>query len=401
MLPIKAKKKGVAWWFPASLAAALFLFIAWLWLLNKPVTQNEQLVRTKQETPKTGAFDKGLSTKENTFPLDIKVAPLHKRRDSFLALIPKTSGPNSIHSDDEISKIHDDLGKYQSSQNNAKSFAASERSEIPIYNHPFKGSILHPNDSLFLRSAQINHLNVIVRVPPKPIKKKSIDLKEDGVSRLSLGLAVAPDINSVSNFKTSKVGHSFGLSANYQLSSKISISSGITYSTKLYAAQPNQYKATWANSNAAAYAESIEADCRVLDVPINLNYEVLRSPKRTLFVSAGVSSYFMLNEKYTLITAKSQSGYPAYSNHSYEYSKRNEHLLNVLNLSAGIATPLNKQTKLIIEPYARLPLTGVGEGKVDLKSIGVNFQLQYNFRKKGKLTPTSVNVVQQIEKEEN
>ena len=388
MLPRKSKKKGIVWWLPASVAAALMLFFAWQLLLNKPVTNNEQLAKTNQEASKAGSSDK---TSKNTVSPDLQVAPQEGNDKSFSAVTEKHDA-GIIHPEKKISNsVHS--GEFRSSQKNSQSIAEAERSEYPYLTQKYNGLILQRKDSLLFANIQVSHISILIPSPSKPSIEKSIDLKETSASRLSLGLAFSPDINSVSGFKTSKLGQSFGLYANYRLSPRFSISSGIAYSTKLYSAQPNQYKAPWAYSNAAKYAESIDADCRVLDVPVNLNYNLYKSPKRTMFVSAGVSSYFMLKEKYTLIAAN-QPGYPTYPDRSYEYSKQNAHLLSVLNLSAGVAKPLNKQTSLVIEPYARLPLAGVGEGKVNLKSIGLNLQLQYNFSKKEKPGSTSLIAVQ-------
>ena len=390
MLPRESKKKGMAWWLPASVAAALMLFFAWQLLLNKPVTNNEQLAKTNQEASKAGSSDK-TNKNENTVSPDLQGAPQEGNAKSLSAVTEKHDA-GIIHPENKIFNS-DPSGEFRSSQKSSQSIAEAGRSEYPYLNQQYKVLVLQRKDRLLFANTQISHINILIPSLSKPSKEKSMDLKETSASRLSLGLAFSPDINSVSGFKTSKLGQSFGLSANYRLSPRFSISSGIAYSTKLYSAQPNQYKAPWAYSNAAKYAESIDADCRVLDVPVNLNYNLHKSPKRTMFVSAGVSSYFMLKEKYTLIAAN-QPGYPTYPDRSYEYSKQNEHLLSVLNLSAGVAKPLNKQTSLVIEPYARLPLAGVGEGKVNLKSIGLNLQLQYNFRKKEKPGSTSVIAVQ-------
>jgi hypothetical protein len=218
--------------------------------------------------------------------------------------------------------------------------------------------------------------------------------EENEKGRFSLGLSFSPDINSVSQFSKVNIGNSFGLSASYRISPRLSVNTAIAYSKKVYSALPYEYKAPWATSNTAKYAESIDADCRVLDIPLNLKYSFFESPKRTFFASAGVSSYFMLKEKYTLKFDNNQGGYPAYSNPSYAYKNQNQHLLSVLNLSAGIAKPLSKQTSLVIEPYARLPLTGIGQGKVNLKSIGLSFQLQYNLKKRAETKPISANVPQ-------
>ncbi len=210
-------------------------------------------------------------------------------------------------------------------------------------------------------------------------------------SRFSLAVNASPDLNSISGSSKNSLGGSLGLRAIYRLSSRLDISTGITYSNKEYSALPIQYNAPWARSDAGRFAKSIDADCRVLDVPVNISYSFSQNTNRTFFISTGLSSYFMLRERYTLVSAAPKPGFPVYENRSYAYQGDNKHLLGVLNLSAGVKKPLDKRTTLSVEPYTRLPLNGIGQGKVRLKSVGVNFQVQYNFNAKRKLKPASLN----------
>ena len=230
--------------------------------------------------------------------------------------------------------------------------------------------------------------NVIITTGKKEIKGNL-----NSRSKLSLALSLSPDINSVGSFSNSSFGTSISIGAGYRITPRLSLNTAIGYSKKVYTAEPDQYKAPWANI-AAKYDELIDADCRVLDVPVNLNYSFSKTSRKTVFAEVGLSSYFMMKEKYTLVDKDGQSGYPGYPDISYSYKNKNQHLLSVLNFSVGLAKPLSKQTSLVIAPYARLPLTGIGQGKVNLQSVGLNFQLQYNFRKKTDIKSTSINAAQ-------
>ena len=50
-----------------------------------------------------------------------------------------------------------------------------------------------------------------------------------------------------------------------------------------------------------------------------------------------------------------------------------------LNLSAGYEYEAGPHWRLQAEPYVKVPLTGVGAGKVQLLSAGVYFGLKYGF----------------------
>ena len=58
---------------------------------------------------------------------------------------------------------------------------------------------------------------------------------------------------------------------------------------------------------------------------------------------------------------------------SWSVSNKNKHYFSVLDISAGYNYFVNKRFTLSAEPYLRLPLTGIGAGKIRLNSGGVLF----------------------------
>ena len=196
-------------------------------------------------------------------------------------------------------------------------------------------------------------------------------------------MAFASDFNSVNGITNSLFGYSLGMGVNYKITKTISASTGLYYSQKQYTSDKASYKtqekpfATW-----TSYSKKIEADCKVIDIPFNLNLLVKSGPETNLLVSAGLSSYFMLSERYNFIYNPTPA-YPA-SGRSYTIKNSNKHVLSVINLAVGLEKPLTKQSSIIIQPYAKLPLTGIGQGETDLRSFGLGLQLNYSMKKKAK-----------------
>ena len=48
------------------------------------------------------------------------------------------------------------------------------------------------------------------------------------------------------------------------------------------------------------------------------------------------------------------------------------HYFSIMHLSGGITRPLGKIGDLRIEPYFKIPLTGLGSGKLPLLSTGIH-----------------------------
>ena len=62
-------------------------------------------------------------------------------------------------------------------------------------------------------------------------------------------------------------------------------------------------------------------------------------------------------------------------NRSYTIKNQNNHPFSIMTLSAGYQRSLTKHISFIAEPYFKVPLTGVGAGKVKLNSTGVSFTI--------------------------
>ena len=68
------------------------------------------------------------------------------------------------------------------------------------------------------------------------------------------------------------------------------------------------------------------------------------------------------------------------TNKDWEISNQNSHYFSIGNLSVGYERKINKKISFQVEPFIKLPLAGVGYGKVKLLSSGVFLSLKYNFK---------------------
>ena len=68
--------------------------------------------------------------------------------------------------------------------------------------------------------------------------------------------------------------------------------------------------------------------------------------------------------------------------YSYEHFERNKnrHYFKVANLSLGYERALSKRWALQVEPFVKVPVAGVGFGKIKLASTGMFMTLNYRLR---------------------
>ncbi|MBE7175387.1 MAG: hypothetical protein INR69_03240 [Mucilaginibacter polytrichastri] len=193
----------------------------------------------------------------------------------------------------------------------------------------------------------------------------------------SFTFSAGPDFSAVSALGGQHPKLQAGILANYSLNKRLTFSSGIRYGLKQYATSPFAYQL--GRPELAGTITYIDGSCNVLEVPLRASYAVFTGKKSQLLVNGGLSSYFMLRERYAFEYTP-ESGRETFI---LNKNNANQHLFGVTEISATYTIkPKNSPVQFGIEPYLKLPLTGVGEGRVKLNSTGVNLNISYGFKKK-------------------
>src|SRR5690606_40671317 len=142
-------------------------------------------------------------------------------------------------------------------------------------------------------------------------------------------------------------------------------SAGALYAKKLYQSNLANYRP--GNPVYSQYTPlSVDADCDVLDIPVNINVDILRQRQTTWFASTGISSYLMLKETYDYTYPPHQYG----DLKQLTLRNQNRHVLGIGNLSVGYRRQLGGAVNLTVQPFVKVPLTGIGNGKIRLYSSG-------------------------------
>lgn len=219
-----------------------------------------------------------------------------------------------------------------------------------------------------LTSPSINAIDTAANLAQKPKAKRKIPI--------SLAIGAGPDFNSTSALVGGKGTAAFGLTVGVGISKKITIQTGVIYGAKNYTASNYDYQ--FSNPNIKNSIAQINAACKVLEIPLRASYLLSDNKSRSLEMNAGLSSYLMLKEdyvfKYTAASGK--------ADRLTQKTNANQHFLSVLDLSATYNIKLNNKFGFGIEPYVKIPLGGIGEGSVPLKSSGVSLKLRYELNKK-------------------
>jgi hypothetical protein len=193
--------------------------------------------------------------------------------------------------------------------------------------------------------------------------------------RFYVGLVGAPDFTTVKFAGVEAPMLNAGVTLEYRLTNRLRLTTGLLRSTKQYVARREDYD--W-DKYPRAYARSftrVDGACTVFDVPLNLRYDFVVRPQDRVFGSAGLSTFLMQHERYSYDYVDNNQ--PARWERTVV--NENEHLFSILNLSFGYERSLGTRWSVQAEPYVKVPLAGVGAGKVQLTSGGVFVGVKHGF----------------------
>jgi len=217
-----------------------------------------------------------------------------------------------------------------------------------------------------------NTAGLAANTPAKPNKAKPQMAYRP---QYTLSVVAAPDLNGVSSFAQSKVGTNIGLTFAMGVSRKLTISTGALYSVKPYLTSFANY------NNGLGYKwpvspQSVTADCRMLDIPLNIGYQVYHKQQNKISIGTGLSSYIMLHESYKFTYNNMYGGASGPTN--YTVPNPGRYFFGVMNLNATYERQINSKVGISIQPYLKVPLSNVGYSQVKLQTTGVAVGLSWN-----------------------
>lgn len=221
--------------------------------------------------------------------------------------------------------------------------------------------------------------------------KKNTAEQQTTANRIALGIYAASYVNYAKGSQR-QFNNGAGISSDIRLTDNLSLSTGVAigqntlaYNTTtpsmpvpLMAANSHNFQvSTSALPLIIPASKNLNANLVNLDVPVNLKYNFNPQTGNTYF-AAGLSSGTFINESYNTTYS-----YNAPDNSSVQQSQEGSHksfdnfyFAQMVNLAFGVGYPLGKN-HLVIEPFFKYPLNGLGDQHILFGSGGIN--LKFNF----------------------
>lgn len=206
-----------------------------------------------------------------------------------------------------------------------------------------------------------------------PVTQKGPGRQNSGFRpQYAISVLASTDLNGVNSaFQQSQVGGNFGALFSMNFSPKWTLTTGAMYDVKPYLTNFSNYHTNYHFKEAPT---SVNANCRMLDIPINVSYQVYKQRANKISIGTGLSSYFMLREDYQFNYSDPYETGPSH----YSVVNKNHNILSVLNLDATYTHQINPKMGVSIQPYMKVPLSDVGASEVRLRSAGIALGLSWN-----------------------
>ncbi|MBI2282878.1 MAG: outer membrane beta-barrel protein [Bacteroidetes bacterium] len=338
----------------------------------KGVTDPVQPVITKEPVP----ANKDLAL-QNTPPVSFTQQPISS---NTVTTVQKEQNSNPFNQASLFNKLDDN--KDPIGQDSSSALIQPAKSEkLPAYNSIV---IQEKNkDSLILsqHNEQGQPVTTLLKTdssteaahPTAGTNAPIVSVKRSSGKGFSYALVVGVDKSTVKFKYGNHPGMNIGLLAGYHINNRWSVHTGAIYTQKNYKVAGADFtapKGTWISYYKL---EDVTGYCRMWEVPLLARYTMGNTANKSSFLSAGLSSYFMTRENYDYFYY--YNGQPVTRNSSLNSSDK--HILSIVHLSAGFEKQLSKKWAIQVEPYAKLPLGGVGFGNISLSSFGLNLLLQH------------------------
>ena len=189
------------------------------------------------------------------------------------------------------------------------------------------------------------------------------------------GIIAGPQFNQTKQQGFGNAGLSAGLIVGFHLNNRLSVETGLIISDKQYYSAGKYFDMSKISASMPAGMKltQIQSKTTVLEIPLEIRYNLARISKGNLFAAGGFSSYIITREI---------NQYQATVNGNDEtlngnYTTQQDYFAAAAKISAGYEWKAGKGLNLRLEPYLQIPLKTIGMGSMHVVSTGVYLGLTF------------------------
>ncbi len=296
---------------------------------------------------------------------------------AFYADKKSHSSTNNKNADVKIlNSFVDDATKASlNNKNFSQPLVTNKNNYIPaIINDSVIKKIANTNQLENKNNGTLNNKNAIAETNTSKQKKKSNNYTRQAFAYA--GFIANADLSFIKFQQTSSPGYGLGIIGGYHFKNGISLETGILYDKKNYYTKGEYFDKSKLLYLQNVYLLSADGNCNMWEIPVNFKYDFNTQKKYNWFVAAGVSSYIMHKEFYNF----KYKANGVIGERGYDYYHSSQNFFSVLNVSGGINIKTGNKYFLQVQPYYKIPLSGIGKGNLSLSSAGINVSITRRLR---------------------
>jgi hypothetical protein len=391
------KRPAIILWMGGIGAAAAVLLISFALFFNE--NSKEKTISEDNEIAKTAPLEVNElgNSDNNTGSSTVRVQPesVEKTTNALTAVIGKEQVTTSNSDLALVSPVNDLLPL------TAPLVAANPIVKQPDYIVQQQNSVVKQPDPVAVVTADPTD-----DIAKKPItldaflskenelnaSKKATGEKQTLTNKWDLGVVVAPSFGNTTN----KLNMGYGVSMAYNLNSKVSVGSGISYNEMgaskdiIGNSAPNSPSANALVSDTKSL-ESVNTRVSGIDIPLEVRYNL----SSRFYANVGVSAFAVINQQQNNVylrgtviqettlnlagDVKPQSFLRTekVSEKATETLSPNSRLIGFYNFSFGYRQKLSKDKSIGIEPFMKVPMKDVT--KENLRLLGTGLKIKFDF----------------------
>lgn len=394
----KRKRRVLYWRISSSVAACLLLGLLFISIpggdpSRQKGTPDTQI--TSENKPQPKEVVQNAAGYETTGKVNISenggdVEKNGKVDNSRKIIKIKKKAPQTVSEKSSRELIAENIAAKPSDKTATESPALTDKENIVKATTPDKGEV-----TTTLQKNEPSEKAVTIQEKEK--QEYTFDIREsDDVrgknlkkKKVLLGFNLSPGINSTST--GASFNYAGGVNLEIALLPKLSLSTGVQI-------EHQTVETVNSVSNAAIPSDHMNANLTNLDIPINITWRFLTKgvgkERYSYYVSGGVSSLAYLGERYVKTTYRQEvreqlnmvasEAKMTYQLENFATTSENKEepfnafdVAGRINLIFGIERKISKDLNLHIEPYVKIPLSGLGSENMKFMTSGITCKISF------------------------
>jgi hypothetical protein len=207
--------------------------------------------------------------------------------------------------------------------------------------------------------------------------EKGASAHKPPVPHFYAGVLVGPDVSTIKYQNLSKPGYSVGIILGYRFNKRLAVEVSALWDRKNYYTSSEYFNKAKAGIPSTVSLGNMNGVCEMFEIPISLRWDFFHTKTGNFYATGGLSSYMMKNESYSYEATNYGTSWAVVDK---QYMNSGNNFFSMLHLSVGYTLQWKGVGDLRIEPYFKIPLSGVGIGSLPITSSGLYLGLTHSFR---------------------